>query len=89
MDTKKKTDILEIFVKIKFGIKLTEKEIQEYSNVEDDIKNTLNELINSNSFLYDLEKIVNNIEVDDDFTNEDKNRIKRNINIKKIGMKKN
>ena len=89
MDTKKKTDILEIFVKIKFGIKLTEEETQEYSNVEDDIKNTLNELINSNSFLYDLEKIVNNIEVDDDFTNEDKNRIKRNINIKKIGMKKN
>ena len=86
---KKNADIIEVFVKKKFGIKLNEEDELLYSSLDYDVIEALSSLINSVSFVYDIEDIVNNIEICDSFTVEDKNKIESEIKEQKRLIKKN
>ncbi len=83
---KHKNDILEIFVKKKFGIKLNDEDQKILSNLDEDVVEVIESLINSTSFLYDIEKIVSSFKVSDDFTLEDKTRVQEKIKDEKVKL---
>lgn len=66
-------DGLEVFVKVKMGISLTEGELEIYNNYDQDEKNIIFDFINNPSFADDLNQITKQI----------LNHTKENNNIKK------
>lgn len=90
-NAKRNSDVIEVFVKKKYGIKLTEDDEKLYSSLDKDIIDTLNALINSNSFLNDIENIINNINTSDGLTLEEKDKIEKSIREEKakVLIKKN
>ena len=83
---KNAVNIIDIFVKIKFGVKLTDDDKKVYNNLDDEEKKLLSDLINNNSFIYEINNIINNILKYNDYSKLEKMYAVNKIN-KKIKKK--
>ena len=82
-NTKNNIDLIEILVKIKYDINLTPEEEKIYKKLDEDEIKIIIELIDSDSFLPDLQKIVDKLSLNKNISIYDKNRIMEQINQRK------
>ena len=66
---KKKNDILEVYVKIKLGVPLTETEKKLYNDLDTDTKNIIDELVCNPSFLYEVNTMMDMILSEENWLN--------------------
>ena len=61
INKKKSSDIIEIFIKVKLNIKLSDQELFVYSRLDDVEKDLISDFIKSPSFCKDVERIMDKI----------------------------
>lgn len=67
-NTRKSSDLIEVLVKKRYGIKLTEDEEKLYESLDADIIETIMILIDSDSFLYEIQNILKKLNKTDSFS---------------------
>ena len=80
-NTKRTNDLIEVLVKKRYGIKLSEDEEKLYDSLDADIVETIMILIDSDSFLYEIQNILKKLSKTHDFSvitnnSEDVNKVK-------------